>query len=81
MNYHFGGYAKINQKLIDFVYDFYNQYNIPLDIIYTAKMFFGILDLAQKEYFPNNATILAIHTGGLQGNIGMNKRFDLDLPI
>ena len=81
MEYHFGGYAKINQKLIDFVCNFYNQYNIPLDIIYNAKMFFGILDLVQKDYFPNNVTILAIHTGGLQGNIGMNKRFDLNLPI
>ncbi len=81
MNYHFGGYAKINQKLIDFVYDFKKQYSVPLDIIYTAKMFFGIIDLIQKEYFPKNCTILAIHTGGLQGNIGINQKFDLNLPI
>ena len=39
LNYHFGGYAKWNQELIDFI----NQLNpkIILDPIYTGKMFFG----------------------------------------
>jgi 1-aminocyclopropane-1-carboxylate deaminase len=35
-------------------------------------MFFGVLDLITKDYFPENSKILMIHTGGLQGIKGMN---------
>jgi 1-aminocyclopropane-1-carboxylate deaminase/D-cysteine desulfhydrase-like pyridoxal-dependent ACC family enzyme len=43
-------------------------------------MMMGILDLVAKDYFAKGSEILAIHTGGLQGNIGFNKRFGLNLP-
>jgi len=71
-DYHFGGYGKVSDELIKFVNEFYMQTNIPLDPIYTGKMMFGIIDLIQIGYFPPNSKILAIHTGGLQGIIGMN---------
>jgi 1-aminocyclopropane-1-carboxylate deaminase len=67
-DYHFGGYAKKNKELLDFMNNFYAQNKIPLDFVYTAKMMFGIYDLAQKNYFPPGANVLCIHTGGLQGN-------------
>jgi 1-aminocyclopropane-1-carboxylate deaminase len=35
-------------------------------------MIFGIFDLINKGYFKKNSTILAVHTGGLQGINGMN---------
>ena len=79
-DYHFGGYSKISEELIQFIMDFYQKHNIPLDAIYTGKMMFGILDLIDKDYFPRGSSILTIHTGGLQGNKGMNKRFNLNLP-
>ena len=79
-DYHFGGYAKISEGLIHFIMDFYNIQNIPLDAVYTGKMMMGILDLVAKDYFAKGSEILAIHTGGLQGNIGFNKRFGLNLP-
>ena len=75
-----GGYAKFSHELIDLILDFYNKYQIPLDLIYTSKMMLGILDLLKKGYFPKGSDILAIHTGGLQGNRGMNQRFGLDIP-
>ncbi|MEN3325100.1 pyridoxal-phosphate dependent enzyme [Mariniflexile soesokkakense] len=81
-DYHFGGYAKINAKLITFINQFKKEYNILLDPVYTGKMMFGILDLIEKGYFPNGTKILAIHTGGLQGIAGMNavlKRKNLPL--
>lgn len=71
-DYHFGGYAKINTELISFINGFKSKYGIPLDPIYTGKMMYGIFDLIEKQYFPENAKILAIHTGGLQGIEGMN---------
>ena len=40
----------------------------------------GILDLIKKDYFARGSKILAIHTGGLQGNMGLNARFALSLP-
>ena len=71
-DYHFGGYAKIDEKLIHFINDFYMKYSIPLDPIYTSKMTFGVIDLIEKGYFPPKSKILLIHTGGLQGVNGMN---------
>lgn len=71
--YHFEGYGKVSEELIVFINDFYHKYKIPLDPIYTGKMMFGIMDLIAKNYFPENAKILVIHTGGLQGIAGMNK--------
>ena len=72
--YHFGGYAKFSSELITFVNDFCAEHQIPLDPIYTGKMFFGIFDLIQSGFFPKNSNILAIHTGGLQGIKGFNQQ-------
>ncbi|WP_371683005.1 1-aminocyclopropane-1-carboxylate deaminase/D-cysteine desulfhydrase [Flavobacterium sp. H122] len=71
-DYHFGGYAKVTDGLIDFINNFYQETNIPLDPVYTGKMVYGVLDLINKNYFPENSKILVIHTGGLQGIRGMN---------
>jgi 1-aminocyclopropane-1-carboxylate deaminase len=70
--YHFGGYGKVTKDLIEFVNIFKMETKIPLDPIYTAKMMFGVMDLIAKDFFPENTKILAIHTGGLQGILGMN---------
>jgi 1-aminocyclopropane-1-carboxylate deaminase len=66
--YHFGGFAKINDHLTSFIQQFKSEQQIELDRIYTAKMMFGIFDLIEKNNIRENAKILAIHTGGLQGN-------------
>jgi 1-aminocyclopropane-1-carboxylate deaminase len=71
-DYHFGGYGKVSEELIDFLNGFYQETKIPLDPVYTGKMIFGIIDLIQNNHFPPNSKILAIHTGGLQGIAGMN---------
>jgi 1-aminocyclopropane-1-carboxylate deaminase len=80
--YHFGGYGKVNSELIAFINWFFAENKIPLDPIYTGKMVFGIMDLITKNYFPTNAKILLIHTGGLQGIDGMNLKLkNKNLPI
>lgn len=66
--YHFGGFAKKTEELLSFMGAFHKQHGIPLDFVYTAKMMWGIMDLAGKGYFPEGGRILAVHTGGLQGN-------------
>ncbi|MDN3674477.1 pyridoxal-phosphate dependent enzyme [Flavobacterium branchiarum] len=81
-DYHFGGYGKVDSELIAFINQFFDENQIPLDPIYTGKMFFGVIDLIKKNYFPANSKILLIHTGGLQGIKGMNmKLMNKNLPI
>ena len=70
--FHFGGYAKINPQLTQFMQEFQAQYNIPLDAVYTGKMFYGLLKLIGRKHFPPGSKIIAIHSGGLQGNKGFN---------
>ena len=73
LDYHFGGYAKVNAELINFINDFNKKYGINLDPVYTGKLVFGIFDLVKQGYFPEKSKILAVHTGGLQGIAGMNR--------
>ena len=81
-DYHFGGYGKVNAELVQFINDFFDKTAIPLDPVYTGKLFFGVIDLIYNGYFPENSDILLIHTGGLQGIAGMNKELERKkLPI
>ena len=72
-DYHFGGYGKVDVDLINFINQFKKDNNIQLDPVYTGKMMFGVYDLLKKGYFPKGSKVLAIHTGGLQGIVGMNN--------
>jgi 1-aminocyclopropane-1-carboxylate deaminase/D-cysteine desulfhydrase-like pyridoxal-dependent ACC family enzyme len=66
LEYHFGGYAKNKPALAEFMADFETEQEIPIEWIYTGKMFFGLLDLVKKDYFKPNTRIIALHTGGLR---------------
>ncbi|HXS56097.1 MAG TPA: pyridoxal-phosphate dependent enzyme [Hanamia sp.] len=79
-DYHFGGYAKKTGELINFINDFYFKHGVPLDFVYTGKMMFGVNDLVEKNYFPNGAHILCIHTGGLQGNSSLKNLLAFKTP-
>lgn len=59
--------------LIDWMNDFYRTTGMALDFVYTGKMMYGVFDLMRQEYFPEGSKILAIHTGGLQGNGSLTK--------
>ena len=76
--YHFGGYAKIKTELTDFINAFKKKFDIQLDPIYTGKMMFGIYDLISQGYFKSDSTIVALHTGGLQGLEGVKERFGIE---
>jgi 1-aminocyclopropane-1-carboxylate deaminase len=72
-DYHFGGYAKFQPKLIHFMNELYQHTGIPSDFVYTGKLFYGIKDLIQKSFFPAGSKMLLIHSGGLQGNMSLKK--------
>ncbi|MCF2150315.1 pyridoxal-phosphate dependent enzyme [Desmonostoc muscorum LEGE 12446] len=73
-DYHFGGYAKVNHELLRFSQEFSEPHGVPLDYVYTAKMFYGVMDLLQQGFFAKGKSLLLVHTGGLQGNVGMEER-------
>ena len=75
-NYHFGGYAKTDDKLVSFIKDFCKETGILIEPVYTGKMFFSLYDLIAKDHFEPGSKILAIHTGGLLGILGMQDRFN-----
>ena len=72
-NYHFGGYAKYDSALIDFMNEFYTFTNIPTDFVYTGKLAYAISDLIKKDHFIPGSKILMVHSGGLQGNASLQK--------
>lgn len=63
-NYHFGGYAKQTDELNDFIQQCHNNYQLPLDKVYTSKAFFGLMEEIKHEMY-NNSTIVFVHTGGV----------------
>ena len=67
-DWHFGGFGKWNSELLAFMNDFYGVNNIPLDIVYTSKMMYGLQQMIRAEAFSPDDKLLCIHTGGLQGN-------------
>ncbi|MGV0101596.1 1-aminocyclopropane-1-carboxylate deaminase/D-cysteine desulfhydrase [Nostoc sp. DSM 114160] len=73
-DYHFGGYAKVNDELLLFSQQFTQEHGVPLDYVYTAKMFYGVMDLLQQGFFCRGDSLLLVHTGGLQGNVGMEEK-------
>lgn len=72
-DFHCGGYAKKTPELLQFMNGFYEATGIPTDFVYTGKLMYAIFQLIHKQYFPEGSSILAIHSGGLQGNKSLKK--------
>lgn len=69
--FHGGGYGKKHPDyLSQFWRDFEDNNGMPLDPVYTVKMFWGISALAQQGYWSRGSRVIAIHSGGLQGRRG-----------
>lgn len=71
-DYHFGGYAKYDQNLLQFIDDMEQQHELPLDQVYTGKAFHGMLKELQKAEYDGKK-IIFLHTGGLQGKLKTEK--------
>ena len=73
-DFHCGGFAKITPELVRFLDDWRKFSPIPLEPVYTGKMFYGLFQLVAKSAFPENTRIVTLHTGGLQGLRGMEPK-------
>jgi 1-aminocyclopropane-1-carboxylate deaminase/D-cysteine desulfhydrase-like pyridoxal-dependent ACC family enzyme len=67
-DYHFGGYGRKNAGLFQFMNRFFEETGIETDFVYTAKLFYGVIDLVRKEKMAPGSRLMIIHSGGLQGN-------------
>lgn len=75
LDYHFGGYGKTTPDLIQFIKQFVADTGILIEPIYTGKMLYALYDLAIKDHFKAGSKILAIHSGGIWGLLGMKDKF------
>jgi 1-aminocyclopropane-1-carboxylate deaminase/D-cysteine desulfhydrase-like pyridoxal-dependent ACC family enzyme len=66
-SYDHGGYAKETKSLLDFVSAMKDRHNLLLDTVYTGKLMWAVLKEIEERRFPKGSTVLALHTGGLQG--------------
>jgi 1-aminocyclopropane-1-carboxylate deaminase len=76
-DFHFGGYAKHTDELLKFKRNFEKEHKIPLDYVYTAKLFYAVYDLISKEFLKQNSNVLIVHSGGLQGNRAYETRYGM----
>jgi 1-aminocyclopropane-1-carboxylate deaminase len=67
-DFHFGGYAKFDGELIDFMNEFFIKTAIPSDFVYTGKLFFAVDRLIKQGRWSRESRLLLVHSGGLQGN-------------
>ena len=65
--FHCGGYAKITPDLDAFCHQFNDQTGIAIEPVYSGKLFFALKHMTEAGEFPRGSTIVALHTGGLQG--------------
>lgn len=71
-DFHYGGYGKFSEELWHFCQNLRDQ--LPLEPIYTGKLFFTLFKLIEQGHFAAGSKIMAIHTGGLQGLSGLKYR-------
>lgn len=71
LDYHCGGYARTTPELLEFLHRFETRHAIPLEQVYTAKLFYALFDRAARGGFDRGTTVMAVHSGGLQGRAGL----------
>ncbi len=70
----YGGYAKFDEAHLAFILDWLDKTGILLDPIYTSKMCRRLTEQLSSGYFKQDTSITMIHSGGLQGWLGMQAK-------
>ncbi|MDM7859477.1 pyridoxal-phosphate dependent enzyme [Alteromonas sp. ASW11-36] len=66
-DFHHGGYAKVTDELAHFCQRHSAQLNLPLEPVYSGKALHAMQQLVSRGQFATGATLVFLHTGGLQG--------------
>jgi len=70
-DYHFGGYGKFPKEWVTPSAGMATRADIgvaglpPLEAVYTAKLFAGVLERISKRKYPAGSKIVVVHTGGI----------------
>jgi 1-aminocyclopropane-1-carboxylate deaminase len=75
-SYDHGGYARVNRALIDFIAMMKITHDLPLDPLYTGKLLWAVMKEVENGTFKRGSTVLALHTGGLQGSSTILNRYE-----
>lgn len=70
----FGGYAKLDLNLLEFILDWLEQTGILLDPVYTGKACMRLMQQIEAGEFASGTSITMIHSGGIQGWRGMREK-------
>jgi 1-aminocyclopropane-1-carboxylate deaminase/D-cysteine desulfhydrase-like pyridoxal-dependent ACC family enzyme len=65
-NYIFGKYAKSNTDLELFCTEFNEKHQIPIEPIYTGRLFYALIDHIKNGHIAPDSKLVAIHTGGIK---------------
>ncbi len=65
-NYIFGKYAKSNADLDLFCKEFNEKHQIPIEPIYTGRLFYALTDHIKNGHIAPYSKLVAIHTGGIK---------------
>ena len=63
--FHGGGYAKSNNELNHFVIEWNKRTGIPIEPVYTGKLFWGLKEMIEAGEIAAGSEVIAIHTGGV----------------
>lgn len=66
-DFHHGGYAKTSPALAAFIDEMEAAHALVLEPVYTGKLFFALFQWLAAGRFAPGSSVVAIHTGGLQG--------------
>ncbi|WP_211461091.1 1-aminocyclopropane-1-carboxylate deaminase/D-cysteine desulfhydrase [Collimonas silvisoli] len=67
---HHGGYGKAPPELRRFCRDFSQEFALPIEPVYTGKLFHALRKIQLAHAFGADERVLAVHTGGMQGARG-----------
>ena len=79
LDHHDGGYARFSQALWQWVQDFSAQTELPLEPIYSGKAMWGLFRELAAGRIPRGSEVVFIHTGGLQGLVGLKEQGRADI--
>ena len=69
-----GGFAKVDQLLLDFIEKTGQASGIPLEPLYTGKALMALEQQVAAGKFARGSRLIFVHTGGLQGRRGLGPQ-------
>ena len=63
----YGRFGKLRLELYNFAQEWQNQFGIPLDPVYTTRMFYSLWSALRSGEFSEGTQFFCLHTGGHAG--------------